>query len=239
MRKIFYAVIIALTLLGGAPAASAQSTPPGPNLVLGSDNKWHPTAGYTWFSSDPKDLRVRWVPGTRYPTEPNVVAGQQENKWFPVAGYQWLDQKNEKDMRVVRISAYTPQPAVGNPAPPKGPSDEAVGRAVLKALGAVVLHENSKPQQGDGFSEIIARGLAKTARDELVSSALTDLLPGNTATERQAVSNLILLALDGRMPRGRDQILYQLRLSNPNFANAAETTEFLIRFAQAMDDARR
>lgn len=239
MRKIFYAAIVALSLLGGPQIASAQSTPPGPNLTLGIDNKWYPSAGFAWVSSDPKDLRVRWVPGTRYPTEPNVVAGQEENKWFPVAGYQWLDQKNEKDLRVVRISAYPPQPAFGNAPPAKGPSDEAVGRAVLKALGAVVLHENSKPQQGDGFGEIIARGLAKTARDELISSALTDLLPGNTATERQAVSNLILLALDGRMPRGRDQILYQLRLSNPNFANAAETTEFLIRFAQAMDDARR
>jgi hypothetical protein len=239
MRKLFYAVVVALSLLGNAPSAKAQSIPPGPNLVLGVDNQWYPAAGYLWVTNDPKDLRVRWAPGTRYPTEPNVIAGQEPNKWLPAAGYQWLDQKNEKDLRVVRISAYPPQPAFGNLAVQKGPSDEAIGRAVLKALGAVVLHENSKPQQGDGFGEIIARGLAKTARDELISSALTDLLPGNTGIERQAVSNLILLALDGRMPRSRDQILYQLRLSNPNFANAAETTEFLIRFAQAMEDARR
>ncbi|MFO0863746.1 MAG: hypothetical protein U0744_03660 [Gemmataceae bacterium] len=239
MRKLIFAVVVALSLVSAPRIAIAQSTPAGPNLVLGADKQWYPAAGFVWMSNDVKDLRVRWAPGTRYPTEPNVLAGQQENKWSPAPGYQWLDPKNENDLRVVRISAYTPQPVFNNPAPQKGPSDEAIGRAVLKALGAVVLHENSKPQQGDGFGEIIARGLAKTARDELISSALTDLLPGNNGIERHAVSNLILLALDGRMPRSRDQILFQLRISNPNFANAAETTEFLIRFAQAMDDSRR
>jgi len=248
MRKIYCTAFVALSLIAAPNFVSAQVTPPGPNLVKGVDNKWYPVAGFTWFSSDPKDMRVRWSPYSQHPTQANVVAGAQENKWFPAAGFQWADPLNERDLRVVRVAAFTPQPAVGapaqgiwnfNPAPAKGPTDEAVGRAVLKALGAVVLHENAKPQQGDGLGEILARGLAKAARDELIASALVDLLPGNTATERQAVSNLILLGLDGRMPRGRDQILYQLRLSNPNFANAAETTEFLIRFAQAMDDAKR
>jgi len=243
MRKIFYAVLVVLSFVASPNAAPAQSTPPGPNLVKGVDNKWYPVAGFTWVSSDPKDMRVRWVPFSAHPTQPNVLAAQEPNRWNPAAGFQWADPANQNDLRVVRVAAFTPQPAFNfpppNPAPAKGPTDEAVGRAVLKALGAVVLHENAKPQQGDGFGEILARGLAKAARDELITSALVDLLPGNTGVERQAVSNLILLALDGRMPRGRDQILYQLRLSNPNFANAAETTEFLIRFAQAMDDAKR
>jgi len=244
MRKFFYAVLMSLSLVALPNSASAQTTPPGPNLVKGVDNKWYPAAGFTWLSSDPKDMRVRWVPFSPHPTQPNVLAGQEANKWHPATGYQWADALNEKDLRVVRVAAFTPQPAFGNPAPlnpapAKGPTDEAVGRAVLKALGAVVLHENAKPKQGDGLGEIFARGLAKAARDELIVSALVDLLPGNTAPERQAVSNLILLALDGRMPRGREQILYHLRLTNPDFANAAETTEFLIRFAQARDDAQR
>src|SRR5207248_6658179 len=64
-------------------------------------------------------------------------------------------------------------------APPAraGPTDEDVGKAVLKALLALASHQASKPQPGDGIIEAIARELARKARDELIESALQDVSP--------------------------------------------------------------
>lgn len=239
MRKFFLAAAMTIAMLNSSAYLHAQGGSAPKNVVLRADNQWYPAPGYVWVSPDPKDLRVRWAPGTRHPSEPNVIAAQQENQWSAAPGYRWVDPNNPRDLRVVANFAPAPGTGVAGFAPAKGPSDEAIARAVLKALGAAVLHENAKPQPGDGFAEAIARGFARTARDELIASSLLDLFPGNTLAERQAVGNLIVLALDGRMPRSRDQILGQLRQSNPNFANGAEAAEYLIRFAQALEDARR
>jgi len=115
------------------------------------------------------------------------------------------------------------------------PSNEDIGRAVLKSLGAVALHEAAKPQQGDGAADAILRAIARQARDELIDSALRDLFKTQPAVERASIRNLVVLILDGRQARDRNQIQQQLRGINPNMADAVEVAEFLIRLGQAVD----
>jgi hypothetical protein len=119
------------------------------------------------------------------------------------------------------------------------PSQEDVGRAVIKALGALVSHEASKPQPGDDFGQMIARGLARQLRDELIDSALQDLAPTSKAVERAAVRGLVVLALDGKLVRDRDRIVAHLRKTNPDLADVVEISEFLIRLSQAAEQSRR
>jgi hypothetical protein len=238
-KKFFFATMLALTLIAMPAGVNAQQAAIPKNLVRSLDNKWLPAPGFEWLTQNSNDLRVRWVPGLRHSTEVNVIAGKNENTWYPANGFQWLN-NNPNDLRVVKTNL-----AAGFQAPPapvaavNGPNEAAIGKAILKTLGAVILHENSVIQPNDGLLELIGRGLAQSARDELVDSALQDLFPGFTLVERSAVRNLTILALDGRMPRNREQILNQLRRANPGFANGTETVEFLIRLAQAIDDARR
>src|SRR5262245_21486915 len=118
------------------------------------------------------------------------------------------------------------------------PSNDDVARAVLKAFGALALHQASKPQPCDGVAEGILREISKKGRDELIDSALKDLSPASKPVERAAVRNLAILALDGQLPRDRNRVLDQLRRTNPDAADAVEITEFLIRLAQAVDRAK-
>jgi len=118
------------------------------------------------------------------------------------------------------------------------PTKDDIARAVAKALGAAVSHELSKPQPCDGILEGLARGVARQARDELIDSALQDLSPKSKAFERAAIRNLVVVALDGKLPRDRDQVLAQLRRAAPDAADAVEIVEFLIRFSQAIDKSK-
>jgi hypothetical protein len=117
------------------------------------------------------------------------------------------------------------------------PSDNDVGKAVLKALGALALHQASKPQPCDGIPEILLREISRKGRDELIDSALQDLGATNPV-ERAAVRNLAILALDGQLPRDRARVLGSLRRTNPDMADAVEMADFLIRLAQAIERAR-
>jgi hypothetical protein len=115
------------------------------------------------------------------------------------------------------------------------PTDDDIAAAVLKAIGAIALHEASKPQPDDGVAEAIARGLSKVARDKLIDSALEDLFPAAPKIERDAVRSLAVLALDGELDRDRDRIVGRLRRTNPDMADAVEAAEFLIQFSKAVD----
>ena len=119
------------------------------------------------------------------------------------------------------------------------PSDEDVARAVLKALGALALHEASKPQPDDDFGKTLARALARQGRDELIDSALKDLAPTSKPVERAAIRSLVILALDGRLVRDRDRIINHLRKTNPDLADVVEVAEFLIQLGKAVEKSRR
>jgi hypothetical protein len=118
------------------------------------------------------------------------------------------------------------------------PTQDDIAKAILKAFGAMALHEASKPQPGDDFGKSFARALARTGRDELIDSALQDLAPTGKLVERQAVRSLVVLALDGQLTTDRDRIINHLRRTNPGMADVVEITEFLIQFSQAVDRAR-
>jgi hypothetical protein len=115
------------------------------------------------------------------------------------------------------------------------PTDDDIAAAVLKSIGAIALHEASKPQPDDGVAEAIARGVAKVARDKLIDSALQDLFPDAEKVERDAVRSLAVLALDGELDRDRDRIVARLRRTNPDMADVVEAAEYLIQFSKAVD----
>jgi len=117
-------------------------------------------------------------------------------------------------------------------------TDEDVGRAVLKALLAVALHDASKPDPRDTFGDSLARAVARAGRDAAIDSALQDLFPTARPAERAAVRNLTVLSLDGRLPRDRDSVLAEVRRNNPDMADAVQAAEFLIRFSQAAERRR-
>ena len=59
-----------------------------------------PDAGYVWLNpSDPQDMRVKWVPGSRMPNHPHVLAGAKAKNWIPEAGYDWVSD-SPGDLRV-------------------------------------------------------------------------------------------------------------------------------------------
>ena len=71
-----------------------------PHVVTGPDGKLNPEPGYVWTNESPEDYSVRWVPGTRHPEQPNVVATDEPDQWRPAAGYDWIEAKGVDDMRV-------------------------------------------------------------------------------------------------------------------------------------------
>jgi hypothetical protein len=151
---------------------------------------------------------------------PNAVRAA-DGKYKPAPGYKWANDK-PGDLTVVKA----------------GPSQEQIGRAVIKSLGALVLHEASKPQPDDDFGDMLVRNLSRTGRDSLIDSALEDLLTENPINERLAVRGLVVLALDGRLSRDRDKVVAQLRRTNNDMANAVEAAEFLILLGKAVNDKR-
>jgi len=140
------------------------------------------------------------------------------------------------------VLCFTAGASAGQPTAPKklvrlvvtAPTDEQIGKGVLKALGALVLHKASQPQADDEFLDAVARGVARAGRDKLIESALEDLFPDAKAVERASVRNLAILALDGRLPRDRARVLAQLKRTNPDMADAVQVAEFLIGLAKAV-----
>jgi hypothetical protein len=116
-----------------------------------------------------------------------------------------------------------------------GPTNDDIAKAVLKALGALILYDQSMDPKNDELTQVLARA----ARDKLIDSAVQDLLPNSPMAERAAVRNLVILAFDGKLPRDRDRVIAELRRTNPDAADAVEIAEFLIRLSQAAEKARR
>jgi hypothetical protein len=67
---------------------------------------------------------------------------------------------------------------------------------------------------------------------------MKDLLPTAQVAERSAIRGLVVLALDRRLDRNRDRVVAQLRMINPDMADVVEIAKFLIRVAQAIDQAK-
>jgi hypothetical protein len=218
LRNLLTILALLIGLLSFTGRASAEQPAVPRNTVLATNGTLLPAAGFVWVSDKAGDFRVRWVPGLKHPTQPNVLAGVKENSWRPAAGFKWVN-KDSDDLRVVKA----------------GPSDEELARGVLKALGALALHKASIPQRDDGVLKEIARDIARAGRDELIDSSLQDLFPDAKAVERASVRNLAILALDGRLSQDRDRVLAQLRKVNPEMADAVRAAEFLIRLAKAVE----
>ncbi len=145
------------------------------------------------------------------------------------------------------LLGFTPQASAAPSSTPKNltrlavkatPTDEQIGKAVLKAIGALVLHQASKPQEDDEILDTIARGIARAGRDKLIDSALEDLFPDAKVVERNAIRNLAVLGLDGKLSRDRNTVLKKLKKVNPDMADAVQVAEFLIQLAKAVDDKR-
>ena len=120
-----------------------------------------------------------------------------------------------------------------------GPTDEQVERAVVKVLGALILHSKIAPEPDDDFGASLGRTLAKAGRDALIDSVLEDLMAENRKVERNAVKALVILALDGKLDPNRDRILAALRTFNPEMANGVEVTEFLIQLGKAIQESKK
>jgi hypothetical protein len=257
-----FTFMLAVTLLLGAPAlASAQVSPvtAAPiafknstpvTLVIEAESildrqgmerdvklVWKLKPGEYSYLTDQDDNRIQ---ATRFSYK--VKTTGKTSRWIcrsngPLANGTFTVEFTADNLRSHLGHVVVKQGGLGRVAK-AGPSKEAIARAVLKAVGALVLHDNSKPQADDGILEALARELARKGRDELISSALEDLFPRSAAAERTAVLNLVVLAFDGKMPRNRDKVLARLRRINPDMAEAAEMAEFLIKLAQAVDNAR-
>ena len=117
----------------------------------------------------------------------------------------------------------------------KGPTNDEIGRGVVKAVGALVMHQGTKKPARD-LAEQFGIELLRTGRDELVKSAVEDLFPQLTAKERKTVSGMVILGFDGRLtPANLSQaeskaaLVDYLRKQNPDLALAAEVADFLSR----------
>jgi hypothetical protein len=55
-------------------------------------------------------------------------------------------------------------------------------------------------------------------------------------TERKAIVNLAILALDGRLESSRDWVVAELRRRNPDTADAVEIAEFLVLLARTVKE---
>jgi hypothetical protein len=121
----------------------------------------------------------------------------------------------------------------------KGPTDEQIGRGVVKVLGAALFHEATKKDIRTA-GDALAVEFARSARDELIKSATDDLFPQLTAAERRTVSQMVCLAFDGRLTgpnlkqaEAKAALSEYLRKQNPDIALAAEVADFLYRVQQS------
>jgi len=126
---------------------------------------------------------------------------------------------------VVRASNFTPRA--------DGPSEEQVKKGLVKILGAAVANAVAQ-EQPDGFFEALIVEAARKARDEVIESAIGDLFPQLSATEKAGTRRVIALSLDGRLTvdrfnaeTAREQIIELLRREDREFGRAAEVADFI------------
>lgn len=135
-------------------------------------------------------------------------------------------QEHLKLIGVVRVVARKPALA--------GPTDEQIAKGVMKAIGALVLHEAAQKEPED-FADRLAIGIALKGRDELIKSAVNDVFTMLPQSDRNTISSLVPLALDGRLTsrnlghaEAKLALQNHLRSQNPDFALAAEAADFLL-----------
>jgi hypothetical protein len=194
------------------------------------------------LTNDKKDLRVRWVPGSKDPGLPNVVAGQKEGSWQAAPGYRWAS-SNPKDLRVVRVTVTQKPPAGAATAVRTG--DEAKQRAVGKIVGAFLLHAGGSGKTDDP-AVAVAKALALRLRDELVESALKDFNPALKDHEVRAGRRVICLLLEERLSVRsfgelalKEELIVQLKKADPKVGGAADLADFIAAVNQAWARNRR
>jgi hypothetical protein len=268
LPRIFQTFVLCLLPTLGAAAAMAQDASPlPPHVVQTSAGKIAPASGYAWINDGAGDFRVRWVPGLRHRDKSGVIAGSAEGNWTLASGYAWVDANATNDLRARWVAGQAHPTRRGlvsaveegvwcpgsgyrwaNATPgdftvvpiATGPSEEAVGRAIVKILGAAVAHAASQPGENDNLGTSILREFVKTGRDELIEGAVRDLFTDLRPAEVAAVRRWICLDLDGRLDRknwqsatARDDLVADLRRDNVDAANAFQVAEFLAKVHQS------
>ena len=213
------ALSVGMAVFGLACPVDAQTNTPNNDVKL-PNGQLRPAAGFNWLSNEPNDFRVRWQPGLAHPTLPNLVSGTNAPVFVPAQGYRWANNL-PNDFSVVRITTV-------------GPTDEAIGRAIVKVLAAAIADAASKPNVDDDLLTTILRQSAKIGRDQLIESAVEDVFPTLTQTDLRTVRNAICLAVDGNLSeaswnrsRARDEMLATLRGRDPNLATATQVADFV------------
>lgn len=212
-------------------------------ILVNEKGQYQPIPGYKWVSDAPDDYRVVWAPGTVHSTDfPNTLAGDTVGNWRPAAGYRWLKESTD-DLRTERIATYvSPTPTPSLPLATRGPSDDQIASAFAKIVAAAAAHSVAA-KEPDGIGEMILVEIARTARDELIRSALADAFPGMSTKDRQTAANAASLALDGKLNVGnlrdrqaKDAIAAWLRKQNPGIGSAPEIADLLYRVMQWTQD---
>ncbi len=203
-----------------------------PNVIAATkEGSWDPAPGYKWKTDAVNDLRVEWSPGRPHSAAyPHAIAAAAEGNWRPATGYRWASQA-DGDFRTARAVASAPAST--------GPTDEQFQNAVVKILGAALANAIAGGEPKD-FAETIIVEVARSARDELVQSALEDLFVASTRADRRAAGHAICLALDGKLNIGnlrdrqaQDAIAAWLRKENPQMGNTVEVADLVYRVMQA------
>lgn len=208
--------------------------PTAPNVIAAMEtDEWATASGYSWVNEDANDLRVRWTPGKNHRTAPNVVASERENIWSPAPGYRWAND-TPGDLGVVPVGFALPLQPTDFTRPVNQPDEEAVTRAIVKILGAVVANELGRDDPEDNILGMLFRGVIREGRDEMIESAVRDLFPDMSRLETQGIRRVISLGLDGQLNErnwrsvsARDQLIARLQRENVELANAARAADFL------------
>jgi hypothetical protein len=115
-----------------------------------------------------------------------------------------------------------------------------VGSMILVAIVAHAGAREAVRQNPGGFVEQLAEGLAKKVRDDVMQSALQDLFPGLTQRQAGDIQGLISDAADGRLDfrnlnqqNAKQRLINDLRLRNPDLADAGAIAEFIYVIYQA------
>jgi hypothetical protein len=234
-KRLMLAAALAVAL---APAGALHAESPYPNVIESVQGKVHPAPGYKWLNSTEGDFRVVWEKGQSHPVYPHVVSGTKQDTFVAAPGYRFANDL-PNDMSVVRIttSASTAVPSYGVG---RRPSDEQVGRAIAKIVGAVVAHAASQPEEEDDFLTIVLKKGLQAGRDGLVESAIKEVYPQLSARELMAVRRTICLSLDGQLNEAqwarstaRDELISALQGSNPDAAAAVQIADFVGQVVEA------
>lgn len=183
---------------------------------------WNADDGYRFISED--SLEVRWTPGVPHPNAPNVISSAKEDSWHPAKGYRFRNDRSD-DLSVVKLFTITEAQAQA---------------AIAKILGAAVAQAVGDDADTNTLGGAFQKAIAGTFRDELVRAAIRDLAPNEPQHLINATTNLVVLALDGKLTQrnwvnqtARDALGEQLAREAPNSAAAYELGEFIGRVIEA------